>query len=44
MGRLPSTDGQDKARVKRVGDAGNLELEGMDLKSESNISFWVTRS
>lgn len=38
MGKLPSTDGQDKARVKRVGEADNLELEGMDLNSETNIT------
>ena len=38
MGRLPSTDGQDKARLKRVGEAGNLELDGMDLISETNIT------
>lgn len=44
IGRLPSTDGQDEARVNRVGEAGNLELEGMDLNPETNIFCWVTRS
>lgn len=44
MGGLPSTDGHDKGRVKRVGEAGNLELEGMELNPETNIFCWVTRS
>lgn len=34
LGRLPSTDGQDKASMDRLGDAESLNLEETDLNSD----------
>lgn len=36
-GRLPSTDGQDKASMDRVGEAENLNLEEIDLNSDFSL-------